>query len=191
MMRLLLRPLGGMLISAVLLTGVLGWMVIDRVRLLSSGREIVLPIRPVDPRDLFKGDFARLGFDISQIDAALMPNVPDARGGVPQRGPARTVYVTLEQQVDQSWKPVAVSDKLVPVAQPNRIVLKGRTVAWNQRRISYGIERYFVPEGTGGDIENLARKSQLAAIVAVDGKGNAAIKGLVTDGRRVYEEPLF
>jgi uncharacterized membrane-anchored protein len=37
-------------------TGVLAAMVIDRVRLLSSGREITLPIVPVDPRDLFRGE---------------------------------------------------------------------------------------------------------------------------------------
>ena len=191
MMSLLARPLAGIIISAVVLTGTLGWMVIDRVRLLASGREIVLPIRPVDPRDLFKGDYARLGFDISQLDRSLVPDEV-ARGNAVVRPRApKVVYVTLEQQADQSWKPMGVSDALPAIGNANQVVLKGRTQPWDQRRVSYGIERYFVPEGTGGAIEDLARKSKLAAIVAVDSKGNAAIKGLVTDGRRVYEEPLF
>lgn len=191
MMQLMTRPLAGIVISAVLLTGTLGWMVADRVRLLSSGREIVLPIRPVDPRDLFKGDYARLGFDISQLDKTLVPDEADARNESPWQGKTRVVYVTLEQQADQAWKPVAVTDKLPASVNANQIVLKGRTLAWNRRNVSYGIERYFVPEGTGGNIEGLARTSKLAAIVAVDAKGNAAIKGLVTDGQRIYEEPLF
>ena len=37
-------------------TAVLAYMVVDRVRLLKSGREITLPIVPVDPRDLFRGE---------------------------------------------------------------------------------------------------------------------------------------
>lgn len=192
MMHLIRRPLSGIVASAVLMTGILGWMVVDRVRLLKSGREIVLPIRPVDPRDLFKGDYARLGFDISLIDAALLPAPePLPPSVIYQRTAPRTVFVTLEQQSDQSWKPVAVGERLPGAVPANRIVLKGRTESWDRRRVIYGIERYFVPEGTGGRIEELARTSKLAAIVAVDRNGNAAIKGLVTDGKRIYEEPLF
>ena len=192
MMRLIRRPIAGIVASAVLLTGILGWMVVDRVRLLRSGREIVLPIRPVDPRDLFKGDYARLGFDISPIDATLMPAPePLPPNVIYQRTAPKTVFVTLEQQTDESWKPVAVAERLPGAVPANRIVLKGRTESWDRRRVSYGIERYFVPEGTGGRIEELARTSKLSAIVAVDRKGNAAIKGLVTDGKRIYEEPLF
>jgi len=48
-------------ILALAQTGVLAAMVIDRVRLLTSGREITLPIVPVDPRDLFRGEYVRLG----------------------------------------------------------------------------------------------------------------------------------
>lgn len=191
MISLLTRPLAGIVLSAVLLTTTLGWMVADRVRLLSSGREVVLSIRPVDPRDLFKGDYARLGFDISQLDPTLVRDETPARDAYLRPRAPKTVYVTLEQQADQSWKPVAVADELPAVNNANQVVLKGRTQPWDRRRVSYGIERYFVPEGTGGNIEDLARKSKLAAIVAVDAKGNAAIKGLVTDGNRVYEEPLF
>lgn len=191
MRSLLTRPFAGTIASAVLLTVALGWMVAERVRLLSSGREIVLPIRPVDPRDLFKGDYARLGFDISLLDRSLVPGDAAARDPSERARVPKTIYVTLEQQADQSWKPVAASDTLPTVAKASQIVLKGRTQPWDRRRVSYGIERYFVPEGTGGNIEDLARKSKLAAIVVVDGKGNAAIKGLVSDGKRFYEEPLF
>jgi len=42
-------------IVALAQTGVLAAMVIDRVRLLKSGREITLPIVPVDPRDPISG----------------------------------------------------------------------------------------------------------------------------------------
>ena len=57
--------------------------------------------------------------------------------------------------------------------------------------VRYGIESYFVPEGQGRRLEELAREKKLAARIAVDGRGNAAIKGLVIDGVLQYEEPLF
>jgi uncharacterized membrane-anchored protein len=191
MIRMLERPIAGIALAGVLLTGILGYMVMDRVRLLTNGREIVLPVRPVDPRDLFKGDFAILGFDISRLDTSLLPKTGPAERTRQRVGAAKTIYVTLEQQPDESWKPIAVTDALLPVATANQVVLKGRTRSWRQQNVIYGIERYFVPEGTGRRIEDLARSSKLSAIVAVDRSGNAAIKGLVTNGRRIYEEPLF
>ena len=195
MMGLLRHPLFGIVAGAALLTGILGWMVLDRVRLLAGGREIELAIRPVDPRDLFKGDYVQLALDITQLDPKLFiagqvlePGRPGDQGRAEAQ---RTIFVTLEQQADQSWHPAAVS-RLLPAGLPaNRIVLRGRTHPWNPNAVAYGLERYYVPEGTGGHIEGLARASKLSAIVAVDRSGRAAIKGLVHEGKRIYEEPLF
>ena len=58
-------------------------------------------------------------------------------------------------------------------------------------RLRYGIESYFLPEAQGRKLEALAREKKLATLLAVDGEGNAAIKGLVVDGALQYEEPLF
>ena len=58
-------------------------------------------------------------------------------------------------------------------------------------RVRYGIESYFVPQGEGPRLEQLARDKKLAALVAVDRAGNAAIKGILIDGALQYEEPLF
>ena len=57
--------------------------------------------------------------------------------------------------------------------------------------VRYGIESYFVPEGQGKRLEALAREKRMAALIAVDARGNAAIKGLIIDGKLQYEEPLF
>ncbi|MDX2157779.1 MAG: GDYXXLXY domain-containing protein [Hyphomicrobiaceae bacterium] len=187
---LLKLPIASYLASALLLTAALGYLVVDRVRLLTTGREIVLPIVPVDPRDLFKGDYARLAFEISRLDQSLAPE-PDRNAGPPFARPPMTVYVTLEQRPDGTWGPIAVSSARPTTLDPGKVVLRGRTQPWSRRDITYGLERYFVPEGTGRRIEDLAQKSKLAAIVAVDSSGGSAIKGLLIDGRRVYEEPLF
>jgi uncharacterized membrane-anchored protein len=55
------RVLLSLAIVALVHTAVLAYMVIDRMRLIASGREVTLPVVPVDPRDLFRGEYARLG----------------------------------------------------------------------------------------------------------------------------------
>jgi uncharacterized membrane-anchored protein len=81
----------------------------------------------------------------------------------------------------------------------DQVVLKGRVQyashataqAPGQASVRYGIESFFVPEGTGRELEKLVGEKKLAALIAVDEQGNAAIKGLVSEGKRVYEESLF
>jgi uncharacterized membrane-anchored protein len=180
-------------IVALAQTAVLAGMVGDRVRLLKSGREIVLPIVPVDPRDLFRGEYVRLGYDINSVPARVL------EGPLPDENAA--FYVTLERKADGAWAPVKLSRTWSEESSPDRIVLKARAQSGRLYRdptnpnatyfVRYGIESYFVPEGEGPRLEALARDKKLAARIAVDKSGNAAIKGLLIDGVQQYEEPLF
>jgi uncharacterized membrane-anchored protein len=169
---------------------VLGWMIWDRTHLLASGREIVLEVVPVDPRSLFRGDYVVLNYDISRIETASGEE-PLRRGAV--------VYVTLQKTQGDRWQ--VVQSGLSPPASTaaDQVVLKGRVQyashataqAPGQASVRYGIESFFVPEGTGRELEKLVGEKKLAALIAVDEEGNAAIKGLVSEGKRVYEESLF
>jgi uncharacterized membrane-anchored protein len=176
---------------ALVQTAVLAWMVIDRVILLRSGREIVLPIVPVDPRDLFRGEYVRLDYPIGRVRLATADGPPVKRND--------TLYVGLEKTGEDDWRPVKVARTLPRQDDPNRVVLKARSLwnapavhpAWLDATVRYGIESYFVPQGEGPKLEAMARDRKLAVLVAVDGSGNAAIKGLIIDGKLQYEEPLF
>jgi uncharacterized membrane-anchored protein len=164
-------------------TAVLAYMVIGRVQLLRTGREITLPIRPIDPRDLFRGEYVRLGYDISTVPLNFLEG--------PRPKPNEVLYVTLEKKEDGAWRAAAVTRALPAATSPDRIVLKGRPLAPGSTWMRYGIESYFVPQGQGPKLEGMARDRKLAALVAVDKAGNAAIKGLIIDGKLQYEEPLF
>jgi uncharacterized membrane-anchored protein len=178
---------------ALMQTGVLAVMVFDRMRLLTTGREITLPIIPVDPRDLFRGEYVELGYAVGRVPARLLEGPPPS--------PNTPFYVTLEKAQDGTWAPIKLSrDKLQEIG-PDRIVLKGRS-RFNRlgleasdpnavNSVRYGIEQYFVPQGEGPRLEALARDKKLAALIAVDDSGNAAIKGILIDGRLQYEEPLL
>jgi uncharacterized membrane-anchored protein len=185
------RILLSLAIVALAQTAVLAYMVIERVRLLASGREITLPVTPVDPRDLFRGEYARLGYDIGTVPLRLLEG-PRPRDNAP-------FYVVLEKTPNGVWQVVKMASQLSQEPSSERIVLKARsTHAWPQGsahettvRVRYGIESYFVPEGQGRKLEELARAKKLAALLAVDRNGNAAIKGILVDGVLQYEEPLF
>lgn len=188
----------GLLIGlvAALLSAALGWMVWDRISLLKSGREIVLPVVPVDPRSLFRGDYVILGYAITQVPApAVVAGVSPNDG---RRYGARPLYVTLEQDANGGWKAIATAPDHPGAVPANQVVLQGRPDRWfwtnrttGSVRVRYGIESYFVPEGKGLELERLVRDKKIAARVAVDRKGRAAIKGLLVDGQPVYAEPLL
>jgi uncharacterized membrane-anchored protein len=178
-------------IVALAQTGVLAGMVIDRVRLLKTGREITLPIVPVDPRDFFKGEYVRLGYEASNVPVRLLEGPRPARNAA--------FYVVLEKKDGGAWQPVKVSRSYPGETSPDRIVLKARPTwgwpdVWGSNasiRVRYGIESYYVTQGGGPDLEKMAVEKKLAALIAVDSGGNAAIKSLVVDGVPRHEEPLF
>jgi uncharacterized membrane-anchored protein len=186
---------------ASLQTAAIGWIVWDRISLLKNGREIVLPIVPVDPRSLFRGDYVILSYPVSSVPAALM--TPEFEASQPS-----AAYVTLTKKGD-AWEPTALSAK-PPAPTPDTVMLKARPrFGWSKTSrpreigstaavppemvytVRYGLESYFVPEGTGRALEKVAMERKLAAVIAVDAKGNSAIKGLMIDGKLQYEEPLL
>lgn len=175
---------------ALIQAAVLAWMIWDRAELLANGREVVLEVVPVDPRSLFRGDYVNLNYDIGRV--------PTPKGVErPRRG--SEIFVTLAKDEGGHWKAVDTSLERPARVGADNVVLKGR-VGYNftptattdaTSRVDYGIESYFVPEGKGRDLEKLVGQKKIAVLVAVDDDGNAGIKGLIIDGERVYEEPLF
>ncbi len=168
---------------------VLGWMIWQRAHLLSTGQEIVLEVIPVDPRSLFRGDYVALGYDISRVPITEGPP-PIRRGSV--------IYVTLQKNGER-WRPLTSSTTMPENLPADQVFIKGRVEYASaptpngpgQASIRYGIEDFFVPEGAGRDLEKMVGEKKIDALIAVDAAGNAGIKGLMADGKRVYEEPLL
>jgi len=180
---------------ALALSGVLVWMIVDRARLLRTGREIVLKTEPMDPRDIFRGHYARLNYEISRIPRRL---VEDLKPGAYATG-GSVIHVILAPGEDGFWHPVRA--RLAPprTLSPGRVMLKGR-LKWSidgrgtgEIAVTYGIERYYASRKRALEVERLGRDREipLGVVVRVSAAGKAAIAGLMIDGRKVYEEPLW
>ncbi|MBR0737466.1 GDYXXLXY domain-containing protein [Bradyrhizobium liaoningense] len=182
-------------IAVLLQCALLVLMVADRMQILREGREVTLQTQPVDPRDLLRGDYVVLRYDISQVPAGALAAKPaDARHP--------DVFVKLAPNASGVYEAVSVHAEPVAVTAP-QVLIRGRVGNYGgscgeDRRsfcdklpIKYGLESYFVPEGEGRKLEDARNQQRLRIVAAVLPSGRAAIKRLLLDGEPVYEEPLY
>jgi uncharacterized membrane-anchored protein len=181
------RPLWFALAGVLQLT-LITMMVVDRASILREGVEVTLQTRPVDPRDFLRGDYVVLSYDISQVPAG------ELKGKLERRGP--TVFVKLAPKGDGFYGVVSAHLDPVPLSG-GEILIRGRVTngRWcttcENLLVHYGLEKYFVPEGEGRELERARNQQKLSVVAAVTASGRAAIKRLLLDGKPVYDEPLF
>lgn len=134
------------------------------------GEDVRLKTAPVDPRDLFYGDYVILNYEISEIDISKFKGNDQPEAG-------DTIYVLVKKEGEYHEIVSAHLDK--PTPGENEQVLKGRVDYvirdWDPQegetnrirtvRTVYGFERYYVPEGTGRELENA--RGQFDVIVKV------------------------
>ncbi|WP_439359389.1 GDYXXLXY domain-containing protein [Bradyrhizobium sp. DASA03007] len=182
---------GAVLLQCVLLV----LMVADRIQILREGREVTLQTQPVDPRDLLRGDYVVLRYEISQVPAGALAGKPAAERNA-------VVFVKLAPNASGLYEAVSVHAEPVPVTAPEvlirgRVGYSGGACGTNGRTfcdkltIKYGLESYFVPEGEGKKLEQARNQQKLRVVAAVLPSGRAAIKRLLLDGEPVYEEPWY
>lgn len=191
-MRPLRRPILFLLAAAIQVAAV-AWMVVDRAAILRSDTEVLLETLPIDPRNLLRGDYVVLRYDISSVPAGTLKDRRADRGA--------PVFVTLAPAPDGFHRALSVHSSQ-PVPGPGQVVLRGRVASGDrcgadrrsfceQLRIDYGLESFFVPEGDGQALEQARGERRIAVVASVTASGRAAIKRLTVDGRPIYDEPLF
>jgi uncharacterized membrane-anchored protein len=163
---------------------VLAWMAGEREWIQRTGQRLHLRTAPIDPRDLFRGDFVRLHYDVNSVrredvDPALA--APSA-----ERRRHAVVYTRLRPAGEGVHEAAGTSS----TRPAEGLFLRGRTedgwrMGWRgggHFLVKYGIEQLFVEQGTGRDIEERrGRRDQLQVPmeveVAVSSSGTAVIRG--------------
>lgn len=121
---------------------ILGLQVGKSERLLANGEMIKLELAPVDPRSLLQGDYLVLRYNISSLKLD---------GGYWNK----RVFIGLNKDENgvYEYSGEHVIGKNVPEALVNKadVWITGRLKGY--QNIEYGIENYFIQEGTGLDLE--------------------------------------
>lgn len=186
-------------LAGLLLCGALLWVVHGRATILRDGTEVRLRTAPVDPRDLFRGDYVILSYEVSTV----APESPEAAKALIRGQP---VYVRLRRGADGFAEAVSASPARPQPAQ-GEVVIAGRVTSTGAcavredgttdcaqprrfLRVAYGLESYFVPQGQGLAIERTER-ARIEIVAAVSPSGQAAIKRLLIDGKLVHAEPPY
>jgi len=147
---------------------------------LASGQIILLETARVDPRDLMRGDYLILNYKISDVPANLFspPVTKELSAGT-------TVFVAVAPGTNQFCEVTrAGTQEFAPSA--SEVLLRGKS-EWNWSNgsgsihVRYGIENYFVAEGTGNP------SGKLTVQAAVTKAGSAHIKQVFVDGKPYAE----
>jgi uncharacterized membrane-anchored protein len=189
------RLLATALIVALAQIGFLCWMIAGRAAVLRSGREVVLRVEPVDPRDLLRGDYVRLGYEISNVPTNRITNIG------PDQFATRdsSLCVRVKKGDDGYWHLVSATfdgpHSAAPGADEADIkghVSEGRSLgATGSIDVHYGIDRFYLPEGDGLELQQDMRVRPFGVRVALGSDGTPQIKTLLDGDKPLYEEPLY
>jgi uncharacterized membrane-anchored protein len=148
------------------------WIPMTNLVILSAGESVLLEVIPVDPRDFLRGDYVILRYKISEISDELVP--PDIANNLRGYLERKDVYVSLEKDSRGVGHVKGIS-----ADRPGGLYLKGALSGYYDFTVRYErINAYYVPEGTGREIENKIRDTNVMADLRVL-RGNAVVKGLV------------
>ena len=142
---------------------------------LMFGEEIRLSTEPVDPRDIFRGDYVTLSFSIEQADTSLLSEQDEKiffagldDGDNTLGAPSLHLHVTLAPDEEGIWQPAGMS--LTPPSEGIYLRARAGRDYWSDDiELDYGdyLRRYYVKENTGRELEEAARRGELVGVAKV------------------------
>jgi uncharacterized membrane-anchored protein len=157
-------------------------MVATQEYALARGKAVLLKTQPVDPRDLLSGDYLMLRYKISDVPTNLLS--PPMKRELPY---GTKIFVAFAPGTNQFYVATRAGTNEFAAAA-DEVLLQGEIANrwWNTTNsvhVEYGIERYYVAEGTG----NL--RGKLTARAVVPASGHARLQQVFLDGKP-YEQAM-
>lgn len=154
---------------------------IDRLQVQMNGAEVTLEVVPIDPRDLLRGDYVIINLAINRLPA----DVPGGNGV----SAGERVFVELQVAENGSAKAVKLSADRGDVGA---LAVAGSvtSVTGAEIRLDYGIDAFFLAEGTGLEIER-TDTDRIRLVVAVTEDGRSLPLRLLVDGRPFKSDEAF
>ncbi|TPJ29368.1 GDYXXLXY domain-containing protein [Mesorhizobium sp. B2-7-2] len=183
------------LVLALIQIGFLSWIIAGRAAILRNGKEVLLKVQPVDPRDLLRGDYISLNNNISRIPVKLIASLPQGK----LSSDDTAMVVRLKKGSDGYWQPTAAwfGKAPAPAGEDEADIAGHVGEGWGlsdpEATIApdYGIDRFYLPEGEGMAIQDDMRVRPFGIKLALAADGTAQIKALMDGDKTLFEEPLY
>lgn len=157
----------------------------------ATGDEILLRAEPVDPRSLFRGNYALISYEISTVTYGAFSTALLTAGdkkSIPTTGivSGTKVYTVLRTDKNNIYHFDRVS-LIPPTLKPGERFIQGRLTsrcdAYRQSElegcsVKYGIEAYFAPKARALDLETRLRQGALSRIALTE-SGQAALLEII------------
>ncbi|MNY21862.1 hypothetical protein D3C86_1554380 [compost metagenome] len=119
--------------------------------LLSHGKLIKLQLQPLDPRSLIQGDYVRLRYEITQP--------PIFQDNLELRKYKGKIAVVLGPSGTSDVYEFRREYQAGDILAPEEVRLNGERMGYEE--IAYGIENFFIPEGTGRTYEQNSKFAEV------------------------------
>ena len=156
-------PLKGLIAVISIVVIAVVWFAGIQEYTIQTGEEVYLETMPVDPRDPLRWDFVVLRYAIERDE-----KVQDFINSNTMATIGRTIYITLKKEDN-----TGVVDSVSFAKPTSWLFIKWKIEKWS---IDLWIWKYFVPEGTGREIEKVRNDMKILAVI--DKYGTAKIKNL-------------
>lgn len=184
--------------SLLFMLGTLAGMIIPQTLSFRDAVKITVETEPLDPRSMFRGDYVILNYSFSRtvstrwqngkeikvFDTSEITSYPAGNGssGYVSKVPFEVFTILKYNSAEKIWKPIKMCCVRPESLSEGEVVIKGRTKKYGYN-IRYGIEQYFVQEGSGRRIERAMmrsndRSSKVLVDLLVNPKGRARIVGV-------------
>ena len=149
---------------------VLAGMVVNAALPLWTGTEVRVRTVPVDPRSMFRGNYARLAYEFGTLPEDALAGEENLRVG-------EVVYVRLERGEDGAHEFSGAS--LDPPTEG--VFLRGRLATVTAPyRVRFGIEAFFAPKERAFELEKDLRNGG-TALLMVAASGRSALKDVIPE----------
>ena len=157
------------------------FMAAGREFILLTGRTVYLRTAPIDPRDVFRGDYVRLDYEAGHIPGSLMADSLKKRISDPGNAGRRPLKIYAVLKEDGG---LGELERVTDAVPGGGLFIRGRLEEYGPGgpvRARYGIEAFFVEQKKGLDLERGRNvegiQVPLEMEVAVGRGGAAVLKG--------------
>ena len=162
-----------LILGLAILLGIAGIFILYLSYPLLTGTKVILKTQPIDPFDIFRGQYMTINYEISRIELPQGSKEGDI------------IYVSLKEGGDKIWH----SEKISLTQPDTGVFIKGvAKQSWRGLAVEYGIEQYFFERNAEVPWRNLSME------VRIDSSGQARITKLLQNGKPAeikYKEPTL